>query len=52
MTKEENYNEFVKQLNELENDFTYMIRRMQISLSNIKWVKEYVKEEKEGGTHA
>jgi hypothetical protein len=52
MTKEENYKEFVKQLNELENDFTYMIRRMQISLSNIKWIKEYVKADKEGNAHA
>lgn len=52
MTKEENYNEFINQLNELENDFTYMIRRMQISLSNIKWVKAYVNEKNGGENHA
>lgn len=46
MNEEERYNEFIKQVNELEKDFTYMIRRMQISLSNIKWVLKYIEENK------
>lgn len=46
MNEEERYNEFINQVNELEKDFTYMIRRMQISLSNIKWVLKYIEENK------
>lgn len=46
MNEEERDNEFIKQINELEKDCTYMIRRMQISLSNIKWIQKYIKENK------
>lgn len=41
------HSEFVTELNELKNDYEYMIRRMQMSLSNVKWILNHLpKEEK------
>ena len=39
--------ELLTMLNELRNDYEYMIRRMQMSLSNVNWILNHLpKEEK------